>query len=73
MNEHGRVDWALELNTEEKVDGGKVSAGQRHCQDQRQHQSTGQGACGIEGFGRDTIGSDFNFSVLTICNNISLL
>ena len=43
----------LKLNTEEKVDGGKLSAGQRHCQDQLQYQSTGQGARGIEGFGKE--------------------
>ena len=43
----------LKLNTEEKVDGGELSAGQRHCQDQPQRQSTGQGARGIEGFGKE--------------------
>ena len=36
--EHGRVDWAPKLNTEEKVDGGEVSAWQRHCHHQPQRQ-----------------------------------
>ena len=36
--EHGRVDCAPKLNTEEKVDGGEVSAWQRHCHHQPQRQ-----------------------------------
>ena len=43
IRNHLRMSMAvLKLNTEEKVDGGKLSAGQRHCQDQLQRQSTGR-------------------------------